>query len=40
MRISLIVFNALLGFGAILVMFRTLRWRQHVQGDPEAVAER
>ena len=40
MRISLIVFNALLGFGAILVMFRTLRWRQRVQADPEAVAER
>jgi uncharacterized membrane protein YbhN (UPF0104 family) len=40
MRVSLIVFNALLGFGAILVMFRTLKWRQRVEADPEAVAER
>jgi uncharacterized membrane protein YbhN (UPF0104 family) len=40
MRISLIVFNALLGFGAIFVMLRTLKWRQRVEADPEAVAER
>jgi hypothetical protein len=25
--------NVLLGFGAIAVMLRTLRWRQHVYGD-------
>jgi uncharacterized membrane protein YbhN (UPF0104 family) len=40
MRVTLIIFNALLGFGAILVMFRTLKWRQRVEADPEAVAER
>ena len=40
MRVTLIVFNALLGFGAILVMLRTLRWRQRVEADPDAFAER
>jgi uncharacterized membrane protein YbhN (UPF0104 family) len=41
MRVTLIVFNALLGFGAILVMLRTLRWRERVQADrPDAFAER
>jgi uncharacterized membrane protein YbhN (UPF0104 family) len=39
MRVTLIVFNALLGFGAILVMLRTLRWKQRVKSDPDAVAE-
>ncbi len=39
MRLTLIVFNALLGFGAILVMLRTVHWRQRVQADRDAVAE-
>ena len=39
MRVTLIAFNALLGFGAILVMMRTLHWRQQVQADRDAVAE-
>src|SRR2546423_4091861 len=39
MRVTLIIFNALLGFGAILVMMRTLHWRQHVEEDRDAVAE-
>jgi uncharacterized membrane protein YbhN (UPF0104 family) len=38
MRVTLIIFNALLGFAAILVMMRTLRWRQRVESD-RAVAE-
>jgi uncharacterized membrane protein YbhN (UPF0104 family) len=38
MRVTLIAFNALLGFGAILVMLRTLHWRQRVEAD-RAVAE-
>jgi uncharacterized membrane protein YbhN (UPF0104 family) len=40
MRITLIVFNAALGFTAILTLLRTIRWRQHVEADPDAVAER
>ena len=40
MRVTLIVFNALLGFAAILVMLRTLRWRERVGADPDAVAGR
>jgi uncharacterized membrane protein YbhN (UPF0104 family) len=40
MRVTLIVFNALLGFTAILVILRTLRWRQRVQADADALAER
>jgi uncharacterized membrane protein YbhN (UPF0104 family) len=40
MRVTLIVFNALVGFTAIFVMLRTLRWRKRVQADPDAVAER
>jgi uncharacterized membrane protein YbhN (UPF0104 family) len=40
MRVTLILFNALLGFTAIFLMLRTLRWRQRVEADPEAVAER
>ena len=39
MRVTLIAFNALLGFGAILVMMRTLHWRQHVEADRDALAE-
>jgi len=39
MRVTLIAFNALLGFGAILVMVRTLHWRQRVRADRDAVAE-
>ena len=27
--------NVVLGFGAIAVMLRTLRWRQHVMADQE-----
>jgi uncharacterized membrane protein YbhN (UPF0104 family) len=33
MRLTLTVVNVLLGFGAILVTFRTLRWRQAVEPD-------
>jgi uncharacterized membrane protein YbhN (UPF0104 family) len=40
MRVTLIVFNSALGFGAILVMLRTMHWRQRVESDPDAVAER
>jgi uncharacterized membrane protein YbhN (UPF0104 family) len=40
MRVTLSLFNAVLGLGAILVMLRTLRWRQHVEADRDAVAER
>ena len=40
MRLTLILFNAALGFGAILVMLRTLDWRQHAEADRDAVAER
>ena len=39
MRVTLIIFNAALGFSAILVTMRTLHWRQHVQADRDAVAE-
>jgi uncharacterized membrane protein YbhN (UPF0104 family) len=39
MRVTLIVFNALLGFAAILVMMRTLHWRQRVEADRDAAAE-
>jgi uncharacterized membrane protein YbhN (UPF0104 family) len=39
MRVTLIVFNALLGFAAILVMLRTLHWRQRVEADRDAAAE-
>ena len=39
MRVTLIAFNALLGFGAILTMLRTLHWRQRVEADRDAVAE-
>ena len=39
MRVTLIIFNALLGFAAILVMLRTLHWRQHVEADRDAVAK-
>jgi uncharacterized membrane protein YbhN (UPF0104 family) len=38
MRVTLIVFNALLGFGAILLILRTLHWRRRVEAD-RAVAE-
>jgi uncharacterized membrane protein YbhN (UPF0104 family) len=38
MRVTLIVFNALLGFGSIVLMLRTLRWRQRVEAD-RAVTE-
>jgi uncharacterized membrane protein YbhN (UPF0104 family) len=37
MRVTLILFNALLGFGAILVMLKTLRWKRRVEADPDAV---
>jgi uncharacterized membrane protein YbhN (UPF0104 family) len=39
MRVTLIVFNAVLGFGAILTILRTLHWRQRVEADRDAVAE-
>lgn len=40
MRVTLIVFNGAVGFAAILAMLRTVRWRQRVEADPGAVAER
>jgi uncharacterized membrane protein YbhN (UPF0104 family) len=40
MRVTLILFNALLGFTALFLMLRTLRWRRHVDADPEVAAER
>jgi uncharacterized membrane protein YbhN (UPF0104 family) len=36
MRITLTVVNALLGFSAILLTLRTLRWRRVVEPEPEA----
>jgi uncharacterized membrane protein YbhN (UPF0104 family) len=33
MRITLIVFNALLGFTAILLMLRTVHWRRQIEAD-------
>ena len=39
MRVTLIVFNALLGFGAILVLLRTLHWRRQVASDRDAFAK-
>src|SRR5919205_2302177 len=33
MRVTLIVFNALLGFAAIFVMLRTVHWRRRVEAD-------
>ncbi len=39
MRVTLIVSNSILGFGAIFVMLRTLRWRRRLEADPDAVAE-
>src|SRR5438477_2704051 len=39
MRVTLILFNALLGFAAILVMLRTLKWKRRVAADRDAVAE-
>ena len=38
MRVTLIVVNATLGFGAILVMLRTLRYGEVVEADRTAVA--
>ena len=34
MRVTLIVFNALLGFAAIFVMLRTVHWRRRIEGEP------
>ena len=39
MRVTLILFNALLGFAAILVMLRTLKWKRRVAADPDAPIE-
>jgi uncharacterized membrane protein YbhN (UPF0104 family) len=39
MRVALTVVNALLGFGAILLTMRTLRWRRAVEADAAEVAE-
>lgn len=39
MRVTLIVFNALVGFTAIFLVLRTLRWRRRVEADREAAAE-
>jgi uncharacterized membrane protein YbhN (UPF0104 family) len=33
MRVTLIIFNAVLGFAAILVMLRTVHWRRRVKAD-------
>jgi uncharacterized membrane protein YbhN (UPF0104 family) len=40
MRVTLILFNAALGFTALFLMLRTLRWRRHVDADAEVAAER
>jgi uncharacterized protein (TIRG00374 family) len=40
MRVTLIIFNAILGFTAIFLMLRTVRWRRRIEADPDAVAER
>jgi uncharacterized membrane protein YbhN (UPF0104 family) len=39
MRITLIVYNAILGFASIMVMMRTLHWRQTLKSDPDVAAE-
>ena len=39
MRVTLILFNATLGFSVILVALRTLRWRRRVEADWGAVQE-
>jgi uncharacterized membrane protein YbhN (UPF0104 family) len=39
MRITLIVYNAILGFGSIMVMMRTLHWRQTLKSDRDVAAE-
>jgi uncharacterized membrane protein YbhN (UPF0104 family) len=39
MRVTLILFNATLGFSVILVALRTLRWRRRVEADRGAVQE-
>lgn len=39
MRIALIVFNAALGFAAIFVMLRTLRWRQRVEAATSSASD-
>jgi len=39
MRVTLIVVNAIVGFTAILLMLKTLRFKEAVESDP-AVAER
>jgi hypothetical protein len=40
MRVTLIVVNAVLGFTAILLMLRTLRFRRVVEADGAAQPER
>ena len=40
MRVTLIVFNAALGFTAILLMLKTLRFRDAVEADRAAQPER
>ena len=39
MRVTLIVFNAALGFAAMLALLRTVHWRSRVAADPDAVVE-
>jgi Na+-translocating ferredoxin:NAD+ oxidoreductase RnfA subunit len=39
MRVTLIVVNATLGFATILVMLKTLRFREAVDDDPAAQPE-
>jgi uncharacterized membrane protein YbhN (UPF0104 family) len=39
MRVTLIAFNALLGFTAIFLTLRTLRWRQRAEADRKAATE-
>jgi uncharacterized membrane protein YbhN (UPF0104 family) len=39
MRVTLIAFNALLGFAAIGVMLGTLKWKRRVAADPDAPLE-
>jgi uncharacterized membrane protein YbhN (UPF0104 family) len=40
MRVTLIIVNAVLGFTAILLMLRTLRFREAVEADGAAQPER
>jgi len=40
MKLTVILVNVVVGFGAIAIMLKTLRWRQAAEADREAEAER